>query len=210
MATRHRSRFSNLEAQFRAAGGIAAPGSALAKYVDYKSGKTKVDRRKAALTAAQKTRFGIGVVPFNIAPTAPLDNTDRYLTSVTAYSSAGATALGLSPTELGWEAGEAVTAAAQNNTSYFPALIKPAVKGTVEDKTATSKITGNKYYYKEHNSYGLPFGRTTTGFATDTEEGRRKVLSSKARAGTTKATSVGYEPEVWRGEKTPLAPLPTA
>lgn len=206
---RRRSRFSNLEAEFRSnGGGTPAPGSRLAKYIDFKTGKTKVDRRKAALTDAQRTRFGISLLPFNIDAPATPTQADRYKTSITAYSNTGRTELGLSDAELGYGAQTAGSVDAKGDPSYYPALLRPAIKGTVEDKTATSAITGAKYYYKEHRLLGVPFGRRTTSAAADSEEDQRSKLAIAAKAGTTKATSVGYDPEVWRGKKAPLPELP--
>lgn len=205
---RRRQRFSNLEAEFRSVGGIAAPGSRLDKYIQFKTGKTKVDRRKATLTAAQRTRFGVSLLPFNIDAPETVTQDARYESSITAYSNTGRTELGLSDAELGYGGVTIEGKTAKSDPSYYPALLRPAIRGAVEDKTATSSITGTQYYYKEHRLLGIPFGRTTATAKADSEEDRRTVLARAAKAGATKAASVGYDPEVWRGKKTPLPELP--
>lgn len=200
---RHRSRFSDLEKQFRQAGGVAAPGSALAKYIDFKSGKTKIDRRKGTkLTAAERKRYGVSLLPFNLDVPETVTQANRFVASITGWSNAGRKALGLTDTELGYAKQTVGGVSAQTEDAYYPALLKPSVStGAAGKEGAISSITGNKYTYFECNAYSIPFGRTTTGGAADNEEERRDLLTGAAKGATKAPRSVGYEPEVFRGSR---------
>lgn len=200
---RHRSRFSDLEKQFRQSGGVAAPGSSLAKYIDFKSGKTKIERRKATkLTAAERKRYGVSLLPFNLDVPADVTQADRYIASITGWSQEGRKALGLTDAQLGYAKQVVGGVAAQTEDAYYPALLRPSVGTGAEPKTgAISSITGNKYTYVEANAYSIPFGRTTTGGAADSEEERRDLLAGIAKGATKAPRSVGYEPEVFRGSR---------
>jgi hypothetical protein len=207
---RRRSRFADLEKQFRAAGGVAGAGSAVAKYIEFKSGKTKIARRtKVTLTAAERTRYGISLIPFNAKFETGDDATaKRYQAAVTKFSADGAKNVGLSNAELGWDKTTAASAVAINDAAYYPALIRPIVP-TGTTATPLSSITGREYKYKEARSYGVPFGRTNAAAAIDTEEDRRQILTAKARqaTGAAKVSSVGYDPEVFRSDNSALEPL---
>lgn len=209
--SRRRSRFSDLEKQFRAAGGVAGADSAVAKYIEFKSGKTKIARRtKVTLTAAERTRYGISLIPFNVKFDAGDDATGkRYQAAVTKFSADGAANTGLAPKILGWDKTTAAGAVAINDAAYYPALLRPIVP-TGTTATPKSSITGREYKYKEARSYGIPFGRTDAAAATDTEEERRQALTAVARAatGAAKVSSVGYDPEVFRSDNSALEPLP--
>lgn len=206
---RKRSRFSDLEKQFRAVNGVAPPGSPLAKYIDFKSGKTKLARRKETkLTAGQRKRYGISLMPFNLDFPATPTQADRYITSINGWSNAGRTTLGLSDAELGYEKQTVTNVTAQTDPTYYPALIKPSVEtGKAPDANTVSSITGNKYTYVETNNYGIPFGRTQAGGAADSEQERRSFLTAQCKAAATPPRSVGYEPEVFRGNRSPLDEL---
>lgn len=199
---RRRSRFSDLEKQFRQAGGVAAPGSPLAKYIDFKSGKTKIARRKdTKLTAGQRKRYGISLLPFNLDVPDPVTQGSRYIASITGWSQAGRVALGLSDAELGYAKQTVGGVTAQTEDAYYPALLRPSVStGKTADPTVSS-ITGNKYSYVEANAYSIPFGRTAAGGAADSEQERRDILTGKAKTAATPPRSVGYEPEVFRGSR---------
>lgn len=209
---RYRSRFSDLERQFRESGGVAAPGSRLAKYIDYKSGKTKIERRKTTkLTAVQRRRYGISLLPFNLdAPAAPTQ-ADRYITSITRFSLDGAKSLGLTDAMTGHGKQVVGDVSAKASDAYYPAIIRPSVRTGGANATPTtpkSSITGREYSYYESSSYGIPFGRRTPA---DSEEERRFVLAAEAKGtanDTVSAASVGYEPEVFRGDRQGLPEAP--
>lgn len=209
---RNRSRFADLERQFRESGGVAAPGSRLAAYIEYKSGKTKATRRKPALTAAQRKRFGVSLVPFNKEQGAAVDQTERYVSSITSYSLNGAKSLGLNTgTDLGYENQVVGGKSAITGGGYYPAILRPFVPAAgVAPTTPLSGITKKEYKYQSGSSYGIPFGKRTANADTDCEEDRRVALSATVRTGGTggAATSVGYEPEVWRKEQDSLPEAP--
>lgn len=199
---RKRPRFADLEKQFRQAGGVAAPGSALAKFIDFKSGKTKVERRKTTkLTAAERKRYGISLMPFNLDfPEAPTQ-ANRYIASITGWSQEGRKALALTDADLGYGKQTVANVTAQTEAAYYPALLRPSVPTGAAAREVTSSITGNKVNYVEANAYSIPFGRTTAGGAADSEEERRNVLTGVAKNATKAPRSVGYEPEVFRGSR---------
>ncbi|HEY9599016.1 MAG TPA: hypothetical protein V6D33_15230 [Cyanophyceae cyanobacterium] len=205
---RRRQRFSQLERQFRESGGVAAPGSRLAGYIDFKNGTTKIDV-KVKLTAAQRKRFGFGILPFNVAPSDPVVPADRYAAPITAYSNAGRTDLGLINTQLGYANIDAETRQAEN---FYPAVLRVFVPTSgATPTTPTSAITKKEYTRIPGKSYSIPFGRTTAGAKTDTEEGRRAALASDAKkgSGTNQASSVSYDPEVFKVGKPDLtSPTP--
>ena len=205
---RRRSRFSNLEYALKLNGGQPGTNSVLTKYVDFKSGKTKVDRRKAALTTAQRVRSQMSLAPFNKDyPGAPTI-ADRYVGSITAYSWVGIKGLLTNAdTELGYGKTSGNSLVAKSEAAYYPALIKP-FQATAEGKNTASKITGKDYKYVEGKSFSAPFGRTTAGGAADSEEERRELLAIGLRSVlANNVKSVGYDPEVFRGLKESLAEL---
>jgi hypothetical protein len=212
MAQRHRGRFSDLERQFRESGGVAAPGSRLANYIEYKSGKKKIERRKTTkLDAAERKRYGVSLLPFNLDPPATITQDHRYVASISGFSNAGRKALGITDADAGYGKIVVAGASAKTEATYYPALIKAVVRTGAAAKTPNSSITGTKYTYYESSAYSIPFGRTNAGNAADSEEDRRMALTENAKgtAGDTKAAaSVGYEPEVFRGNRTGLAELP--
>lgn len=212
MPQRHRGRFSRLEEALRAAGGQAAPGSELGNFKLFREGERHATRRKSTKKSAdEKIRYGVSLAPFNIAETATDNIETRYVASMTGFSLAGQTAFGLTAADLGHEKmSDAAGKTAQTADTYFPALIKPIQYTATSGEPEVSGITGNKYSYRPANSYSIPFGRRGTKLDTDTEEDRRRALSTKLKTGTTKAGSVGYEPEVFRGERTALAEIPDA
>lgn len=202
---RRRQRFSDLEKQFRESGGVAAPGSKLAGYIEFKAGRSKIDVN-VRLTAAQRKRFGFGVIPFNLPVAAtPV----RVAAPITAYSNDGRTDLGLTDADLGYANIDANTAQLEN---FYPALLRcfvPTAGAT--PLTPISAITKKEYRRIPGRSYSIPFGRAGGTPATDTEETRKAALitEAKAGAGTNKATGVSYEPEVFKVGKPDLA-SPTA
>lgn len=194
MPSRRGNAFGDLERMAKLAGLQAADGSVLGNYLNYKAGKTKKNKQKeTTLTANQRKRVAISLIPFNKPVVAGA--TGRYSTTITQWSAQARTGLGVSDADLGY----AGTAGVQDSSDFFPAMLRPSTPtGPAVDKT--SGITLKKYKYTPSNSYSIPFGRTTAGAATDTEESRRSTLVGimQDAARTTPARSVGYEPEVWR------------
>lgn len=204
---RRRSRFSDLEKQLRLAGGVAAPGSVLGNYAAFKAGTRKIQRRtKVVLTAEERKRYGVSLIPFNTKFEVGDDAVNkRYQASITKFSLDGQNNVGLADADCGWGKVEAAGAVAINDAAYYPALIRPIVPtGTVA--TPPSSITGKEYKYKEARSYSIPFGRRTSDAAADVEEDRRQALTAKCKeaTGANKVSSVGYDPEVFRSGKAAL------
>lgn len=190
-------RFTQLERALKLAHGNPEPGSPLAHYKDFKDGKVKIDV-KVKLTAAQRQRFGFGILPFNVAPADPVLPTDRYAAPITAYSNAGRTDLGLINNQLGYATIDADT---RQNDNFYPALLRVFVPTSgAEPTTPISAITKEEYTRRPGKSYSIPFGRTTANAKVDTEEGRRAALAADAKkgSGTNQASSVSYEPEVFK------------
>lgn len=200
MGQRRRQRFSDLERQFRESGGVAAPGSRLAGYIDFKQGKSQI-KVTQKLTSAQRKRFGFGVLPFNLA----VDTTtpERYTAPITAYSNGIRAEIGLTNTNLGYVNIDGTTVQSEN---FYPALLRvfiPTAGAT--PLTPISAITKKEYTRTPGRSGSIPFGRAGGTPGTDVEETRRADLATAAKnnAGV-KATSVSYDPEVFKVGKPDL------
>lgn len=217
---RRRNRFAELEKQLRAAGGVAAAGSRLGNFADFKAGKRKITVSKK-LTKEDKERFAYGLFPFNVGAAATPTKADRYQATVTRYSLAGAGDKGLSLADLGWDEADETN---KIEADYYPALIigfTPTAGAAIDPKV--SDITGDKYRKVPGRSFSLPFGRTVaavdaiTGAATGTvngsdEEDVRKHLALKLKAtalGTKACSSVSYQPEVFRGKRSAIQAGPS-
>lgn len=217
---RRRQRFADLEKQFRQSGGQAAPGSALAAYINWKQGKTKINVRQT-LTKAQRKRYGHAILPFGLSVGSSPGAGDRYAAAITAYSNDGRKALGLTDSKLGYDA---LVGATIQDDNFYPALLRVFVPDNPNAAPVepTSAITLKPYKRMVGKSYGVPFGRTLTsvvdkktGAAETTlenvdEEDVRTALAAAARAGAAvKATSVSFEPEVFKiGSPNLTAPPP--
>lgn len=195
MPSRRKRAFSDLERMAKAAGLQAAEGSILGNFLAYKAGTRKKERRKTTtLTATQRQRVGISLIPFNIGVVAGAPG--RRTATITRWSADVRPALGVSDTELGY----AGTAGVTDSSDYFPAILRPSIRTSTTKTTPKSGITGKEYAYYPTDNYTIPFGRTTAGAATDTEEARRTFLADQMKATTNSrpAHTVGYDPEVWR------------
>lgn len=211
MASRKRNAFSNLEYASKLAGNQGAAGSVVANYQAFKAGTRKKDKNKTTtLTAAQRRRFAVSLLPFG--KDVAVGATGRYRATITGFSNAARTGLGLqSDADMGY----AEITGTSISSNFFPALLRPVTKvsDTVTDQV--SGITGRSYKTVLTNSYTMPFGRTGAGAGADNEEDRRQVLTALAKdpARTTPAITVGYEPESWRYDASEgagaLAGLPT-
>lgn len=215
---RRRNRFADLERQLRAAGGVAAAGSRLGNFADFKAGKRKITVTKK-LTAAERTRLAYAMYPFNVSVGTTPTPADLFRGTITAYSLAEMKGYGLKNTDVGWSL---FTGAQTVEENYYPALIKAfRATGLPSSDGETSAITGDKYKRTPGVSCSIPFGRTITakdakdGAAGTTlqlsdEEDVRKHLTTKlkepAASGTLKALAAGvsYEPEVFRGRSKAL------
>lgn len=187
---RKRQRFSRLKAALKLAGGGAAAGSALANFKDFQEGRRKIEIQNK-VPADKRGRRGVAILPFNIAAPANPGAGDRYRTTITIYSNEGRGTLSLSNAELGYDALEAGN---QSTEDFYAARLIVFVP-TSGESTPTSAVTGKEYKRKNGKSYTIPFGRATDS-AASAEETRRIVLAGKAKTGgTSKATSVSYEPE---------------
>lgn len=202
---RRRRRFSDLERQFRDSGGVAEPGSRLAGYIEFKKGLRKIDVN-VVLTAQQRARVGFGILPFNLAPSDPVVPANRYAAPITNYSNGLRTTIGLTNLDLGYAD---IDASTNQTNDFYPALLKVFVPtANAAPLTPISGVTGKEYTRKAGRSATVPFGRTTAGAQTDTEETRKRLLIVAAKTGTgadSKATSASYEPEIFKSGRAPLA-----
>lgn len=208
---RRRNRFADLERQLRAAGGVAAPGSRLGNFADFKAGKRKI-KVTQKLTATERQRVAFAAYPFNFGVPATPTAADRYQVTVTRYSLGLIKNGGVTQNDLGWDTrGTSTTIEPQ----YYPSLIKAFFPNSATGGalTPTSAITGDEYRRIPGKSCSAPFGRTVTakdakdGTTTATlnaseEEDVRKHLTATLKGDandSTVALSVSYEPEVFRG-----------
>ncbi len=207
---RRRQRFSDLERQFRESGGVAAPGSRLAGYIDFKKGVNKITVEKK-LTAAQRKRYGYAILPFGVSPEATTP--DRYAAAITAYSNDQRTTLGLTEAKLGYEDIDASTIQSEN---FYPALLRVFVKSSDTKANPISGVTKKNYSRTPGASYSFPFGRTTSSVkdaktgatetvidAVDAQDVRQSIATFVRTR--TNVTSVSYEPEVFKVGKPDLA-----
>ena len=197
---RRRRAFSDLERLASQAGFQADPNSRVGKYLAWKSQpnikKQKNKTPNAAETAARRDGKAISLIPFNKpVATTPI----RYVSRITAFSATERANYALSDAELGYFA----TTGAQRGGGYYPALIRP-FRPTGAAITPRSGITGVEYKTRPGNSATIPFGRRSGSLDADTEETRRQALANECKKQTLqdgkRATTVGYEPEVWRYE----------
>lgn len=210
---RRRNRFADLERQLRAAGGVAAAGSRLGNFADFKAGKRKI-KISVVLSAADKKRYAYGAYPFNVSVPASPTAADLFQVTITKYSTNLMRDGGVKDNDLGLVL-KTDTVSPTVEPQYYPALIKAffptsATAGTV---TKTSDITGDSYKRVAGKSASAPFGRqikakdAKTADATATlvgseEEDVKKYLMDLLKGDaqdTAKASSVSYEPEVFRG-----------
>ena len=208
---RRRNRFADLERQLRAAGGSAAAGSRLGNFADFKAGKRKIKIDQVP-DRALMNRTAFAAYPFNVSVPASPTAADRFMVTVTTYSKDQIKDKGVSKADLGWDefvAGNTV------EPQYYPSLIKCFTPASTTAVAApkVSGITGDSYKKMPGKSASAPFGRTlaaldkktaeaTGALTASEEEDVRKHLTNKLTSGAPvgkKATSVSYEPEVFRG-----------
>lgn len=216
---RHRRRFSQLEKQFRDSGGVAEVGSRLEGYINFKKGVNKITVSKK-LTAAERQRYGYAILPFGLSVPATPTAEDRYAAPITAYSDAGRKALELSNNELGYDD---LVAATNQLDNFYPAIMHAFVRTpNTANTTPISGVTKKEYTRAPGVSYGIPFGRSVTasvdantGAAETTVddvdfEDMRVSLALQAKTGsaTAKASSVSFEPEIFRIGKPDLKAAP--
>ncbi len=213
---RRRARFSDLERQFRESGGVAAPGSRLAGYIEFKAGRSKIEV-KQKLTAGQRKRFGYAIIPFGLSVPATPDPGDRYAASITSYSNGGRRALNLSDNNCGYQD---IVAATKQDDVFYPALLRCFIASGDDIATPISAVTKKEYNRILGRSYSIPFGRTLSSVtdaktnATEStlddvdQEDVRVSLVLQAKAGG--ARSVSFEPEVFKTGKPNLqSPAPS-
>jgi len=208
---RRRSRFSDLERLYRESGGVAAAGSKLAGYIEFKQGRSHI-KVEQKLTAEQRKRVGYAILPFSLSVPATPNADDRYAAPITNYSNTGRRSLNLSDRDCGYENIVAATTQADN---FYPALIRCFVASSTTAATPISAVTKHEYNRIPGRSYSIPFGRTMssvtdakTGAAESTlddvdQEDVRGSLTLQAKAGGAK--SVSFEPEVFKTGKADLA-----
>lgn len=212
---RRRPRFSDLERQFREAGGTAEAGSRLAGYIDFKKGINKIEQ-KNKVSAADRKRYAYAVLPFGLLIPADVAITDRYQAPITVYSNSGRRALGLSDAQCGY----ADMAAGVNRTApFYPAVIRAVVTKTSPTDSDLTPLSGvTKKNYKRSfigASYGIPFGRTVTGvngaaLNTVGEEDVRNALTQALKAQTGRPVrSVSYLPEEFKSPQADLVSPPS-
>jgi hypothetical protein len=199
-----------LERALKAAGGNVAPGSRLGNYKDFKEGRRKIEVKKK-LSKAERRKYAIALLPFNIAAPGSPAAEDRYRATITQYSDTGRKALTtLSEAKLGYAA---IDNSNNTGSNFFPALLKlfvPTNAETPEITNPTSGVTGQRYSRIAGASYSVPFGRGGVAVA-DGEEKRRLALAVEAKTGngsTIKATGVSYEPEYFGNTQADVTGLP--
>lgn len=208
---RRRSRFADLERQFRESGGVAAPGSKLAGYIDFKKGINKIEV-KNKVSAADRKRFAYAILPFGLRTGATPTLLERYQAPITQYSNNGRRLLQLSDNQCGYEDVGSVVRAKE---SFYPAIIRPVVLNAAPidaDLSPLSGVTKKKYNRPfVGKSFGIPFGRTVTGIdgATLVNVGEEEVKNALASAikGLTAANvkTISYLPEEFKSPKAELA-----
>lgn len=181
---RRRSRFNDLERQFRENGGVAAPGSRLAGYIDFKRGVNKIEV-KNKIPAADRKRYAYAVLPFNLRTAAVPTIADRHQAPITQHSNNGRRLLQLSDAQCGYENMDPQVNRGRN---FYPAIIRPVVLNTAATDTNLSPISGvtRKEYKRSFigKSFGIPFGRTIAGTdgATIANVGEEEVKQALAAA----------------------------
>lgn len=208
---RRRQRFADLERLYRESGGVAAPGSKLAGYIEFKQGRSQI-KVEQKLTAEQRKRVGYAVLPFSLSVPGTPDPADRYAAPITNYSNGGRRLLNLSDRDCGYEN---IVAATKQEENFYPALIRCFVASGATVTTPISAVTKHEYNRIPGRSYSIPFGRTIssvtdakTGAAETTvddvdQEDVRTSLSLAAKGAGAK--SVSFEPEVFKTGKPDLA-----
>lgn len=202
---RSKQRFSFLSRALKAAGGTAEAGSRLAGYKDFKDGKRSITVEQK-ISKAERTRYAIALLPFGINLPGSVTNEDRYRATITNYSNAARTGLGLNDSALGYTA---IDAANEVNPNYYPAQLRCFIPSGETKTQPTSGVTGKKYSRTPGKSVTIPFGRGGSQ-AADSEQTRRLVLAGIAKGTTAgKASSVSYVPEYFAGELASIDALPT-
>jgi hypothetical protein len=202
---RRRPRFSDLERQFREAGGVAAPNSRLEGYIKFKKGESRI-KVTQKLTAAERKRYAFGILPFALTPGQNITDADRYAAPITAFSNAGRKAVNLSDNRLGYEN---VVGGTTRDDNFYAALIRVFVATSTTLSTPKSAVTGKDYNRIPGKTYSAPFGRTITS-VTDKKTGVdestldavdeldvRDSLAVFVKA-QTNVRSVSFEPEVFK------------
>lgn len=203
---RRKRRFSRLNEMYRAARGeVENAAPELKNYGDFLKGVRKI-KQTQVVSSADRRRYGVAIVPFNVYISGTPDATDRLIASITKYSNDGrkSTAVGLSDADLGYESIDESTG---DNPAFYPALIRFFVKtsaGTAPG-SKVSDITGTPYTRFAGKSFSVPFGRTSD--TTQAEEEVRKSIVVKLRASAS-VTGISYEPELFRTSRPVLSNPP--
>ncbi len=207
---RRKQRFSDLERQFRDAGGVAAPGTRLAGYIDFKNGKNKIEV-KNKVPAADRKRFGYAILPFGKRARTDAAVQDRYIAPITQYSNNGRRLLQLSDAQCGYDNIDPVN---QKGKNFYPAIIRPVIVNTTPTDTDATPLSGvtKKNYNRPFvgKSFGIPFGRTITGIdgatLVNVSEDEVKDALTVAIKGVAAANvrSVSYLPEEFKSPEQEL------
>lgn len=212
---RRKSRFNDLEKQFRESGGVAAPGSKLAGYIDFKKGLNKIEV-KNKVPAADRKRYAFALLPFGLRTRTDAVITDRYQAPITQYSNNGRRLLQLSDAQCGYEN---MAAGVQKGRNYYPAVIRPVILNTAPTDGNLSPISG--VTRKEYNrafigkSFGIPFGRTITGVdgasivSVGEEEVKQALATAIKAVPAANVKAISYLPEEFKSPEQELA-SPTA
>lgn len=213
---RRRSRFNDLEQQFRESGGVAAPGSRLAGYIDFKKGINKIDV-KNKIPAADRKRFGYAILPFGLRTAQEALVTDRYIVPITQHSNNGRRTLQLSDAQCGYQD---VDPANQKGRNFYPAIIRPVVINASPVDGNLSPLSGvTKKEYKRPfigKSYGIPFGRTVTGtdgatlVSVGEEQVKRALIDAITGLTVANVKAISYLPEEFKSPEEELASPPAA
>ena len=170
-------RFANYDWAIKHSGGTV--GGELQKYLDFKTGNTKLTR--TATASAGGDAITKGLTPFTITIAAGA----LHSFSVVPRQVSRAAALGLSDTELGHSASEA------EHIGYKlrPARIQGAKSAAVSSEV--SQITGVSYKKKTGDAFSIPFGQKTTTDKMGSRFQELIIIASTADEGS----SLSYIPE---------------
>ena len=216
MPRRRRGRFSKLNEQLQAVGGVPSGTGAVSEYFKYRTGQKQFTVPNA-LSGAAREIYDVALIPFAVTPNSTTA-ANRYRYGMTAYSYNGLVGRtgNLTLADFGVYT---IVSGEQDNDEFYPALLKASYTktGATNNPNKPSGITGRTYSYTPRRTFSFPVGRTLSVY--DAKEGTPetaiaevdeldvvKTLVGWLKAGkkdtdtatigeNNKAISVSYEPE---------------